>query len=248
VSSRVVEHAPAVDGSRADATPRSGVAVVARGVTQQYRRPDGSDLTVLDHLDLTIAPGERIAIEGRSGAGKSSLLALLGGLEPVHDGTLHVGDVDLAQLRSDDLAAYRRDTVGFVFQHFALLDTLTALENVELAMSVAAVGRARRRRAARALLGDVGLADRADHLPGALSGGERQRVAVARAVANEPRLLLADEPSGNLDPESTELVLELLDTVTRSLGCTFVVVTHDDAVSDRVERRLRLDEGVLVPA
>jgi putative ABC transport system ATP-binding protein len=248
VSFRVAEHAPHIDRDRGEQPRGSGVEVLARGVTQRYERPDGAVLTVLDGLDLLLTAGERVAIEGRSGAGKTSLLAVLGGLEPLVEGTLRVGDVDVSALRGDDLAAYRRDVVGFVFQHFGLIDSLTALENVELAMSMASVGRGRRRRAARDLLADVGIADRSDHLPGALSGGERQRVAIARAVANDPRLILADEPSGNLDPESTELVLDLLDALSRARGCTFVVVTHDDAVSSRADRRLRLTEGLLVPA
>jgi len=221
---------------------------VAQAITHGYRDAHGSELAVLTDLDLTLAPGEHVAVSGRSGAGKTTLLALLGGLERLQHGDLRIGAVDVSALEGDDLAAFRRDTVGFVFQHFGLLDSLTAVENVELAMSVAAVARPRRRARARALLDQVGMADRDDHLPAALSGGERQRVAIARAVANDPNLFLADEPTGNLDAESTALVLGLLDSITSERGCTFVVVTHDEAVSLRADRRLHLVQGALVPA
>jgi putative ABC transport system ATP-binding protein len=231
-----------------DDVPAGGVDVVAHAIRHGYRDPNGADLTVLTDLDLTLAAGEHVAVSGRSGAGKTTLLALLGGLEPLQRGELRIGGVDVGELAGDDLAAFRRETVGFVFQHFGLLDSLTALENVELAMSVAAVARPRRRSRARSLLDQVGMADRGDHLPAALSGGERQRVAIARAVANDPDLLLADEPSGNLDAESTALVLGLLDAITTERGCTFVVVTHDEAVARRADRRLHLERGTLVPA
>jgi ABC-type lipoprotein export system ATPase subunit len=222
-----------------------GVAIVAEGVSHCYPGADGSGLTVLDDLALEVEEGDRVAISGRSGAGKTTLLALLGGLERLQHGSLWVGGIDVASLAGDDLAAYRRETVGFVFQHFGLLDSLTALENVELALSVAAVAPRARRARARDLLGRVGLGERADHLPRALSGGERQRVAIARAAANDPRLILADEPSGNLDDESTALVLDLLDELVRGGGCTFVVATHDRAVAARADRRLRLENGSL---
>ncbi len=224
-----------------------GVEVSARGLSQRYRIPGGGELAVLENLDLELVSGERVAIVGRSGAGKTTLLALLGGLERLQRGELRVGDVDLTMLGGDDLAGYRRETVGFVFQHFGLVDSLTALENVELAMSIAAVNARDRRARAHGLLDQVGLADRADHLPGALSGGERQRVAIARAVANDPSLILADEPSGNLDADSTELVLDVLDSLAAERGCTFVIATHDRAVTARANRELRLESGVLKP-
>jgi ABC-type lipoprotein export system ATPase subunit len=218
------------------------------GVTHGYVGPEGAELVVLDDLDLTLGAGERVAISGRSGAGKSTLLALLGGLEQLQHGELQVGGVDVGRLRGDDLSAYRRQTVGFVFQHFGLLDSLTATENVELAMSVAAVPRRERRDRARDLLDRVGVGDRGEHLPAQLSGGERQRVAIARAVVNDPEILLADEPSGNLDEETTAVVLDLLDSLTADRGCTFVVVTHDVSVSARADRRLALENGSLIDA
>jgi ABC-type lipoprotein export system ATPase subunit len=225
--------------------PMRGLAIDAEGLSHHYPGVGGPGLTVLDDLALFVEEGERVAITGRSGAGKTTLLALLGGLERPQQGSLRVGGVDIASLAGDDLATYRRETVGFVFQHFGLLDSLTALENVELAMSVAGVAPRVRRARAHDLLARVGLGERADHLPRALSGGERQRVAIARAAANDPRLILADEPSGNLDDESTALVLDLLDELVRGRGCTFVIATHDRVVAARADRRLRLENGLL---
>ncbi len=227
---------------------RRGAGVVARHLTHGYRGPDGSELPVLSSLDLDVEAGERVAIAGRSGVGKSTLLALLGGLERLQGGELTIAGVDVGQLDHDDLAAFRRRTVGFVFQHFGLLDSLNAVENVELAMVMAAVPRTVRRQRARDLLEQVGLGDRAHHVPAALSGGERQRVAIARAVANDPQLLLADEPTGNLDEDTANVVLDMLDAFTVDLGCTFLVVTHDEAVSGRADRRLLLEHGSLSAA
>jgi ABC-type lipoprotein export system ATPase subunit len=227
---------------------RPGAAVVARALTHGYPGTDGSELEVLSALDLVLDAGERVAIAGRSGAGKSTLLALLGGLERLQGGALQIAGVDVGQLQDDDLAAFRRETVGFVFQHFGLLDSLSAIENVELAMIMAAMPRAARRRRAQDLLEQVGVGNRAEHLPAALSGGERQRVAIARAVANDPQLLLADEPTGNLDEETATVVLDTLDALTADRGCTFVVVTHDETVSRRADRRLVLEHGSLLAA
>ena len=225
----------------------AGVAIEARALTHAYPGHGDDDVVVLECVDLTLAAGERIAITGRSGAGKTTLLALLGGLERLQHGSLRVGIDDLSALDGDSLAAYRRETVGFVFQHFGLLGSLTALENVELAMAVASTPRRRRPARARELLDAVGLSARADHLPSALSGGESQRVAIARALANAPRLLLADEPTGNLDDESSARVLDLLAASADGHGCTLVVATHDELVAGRWDRRLVLDRGVLAP-
>lgn len=227
--------------------PLGGVAVSAHGITYDYRRHGEDDVRVLDDLELELAAGERLAVTGRSGAGKSTLLALLGGLEQPQTGRLQVGDVDLAQLGGDALAAFRGSTIGFVFQHFGLLGTLTAQENVELAMAVASLPRVARTKRARELLEAVGLGGRARHLPSALSGGESQRVAIARALANSPRLILADEPTGNLDDESTEVVLDLLGSLADGHGCTLVVATHDAKVASRWDRRLDLEQGALRP-
>jgi len=159
---------------------------------------------------------------------------------------LRVGRHDLARLSGDALAAYRRTTVGFVFQHFGLLDLLSARENVELALALADVPLHERHQRAGALLEGVGLGRRADHRPSALSGGERQRVAIARALANNPGLILADEPTGNLDAQTAMLVLELLERVHREQGCTLVVVTHNQAVAERADHRYLVDAGKLV--
>ncbi len=219
-----------------------GVRVVAEALEHRFGRGRGA-VPVLSGVDLDVPAGAHVALRGPSGAGKSTLLSLVGGLEAPQRGRLAVGDSDLATLRGGRLAAYRRSTVGFVFQHFGLVEVLTARENIAMALSLARVPPAERRARADDLLEAVGLADRGDHRPGALSGGERQRVAIARALANAPRLLLADEPTGNLDEESTELILDLLDAVRRQRGCTLLVVTHDPLVAARAESTLRLRDG-----
>jgi putative ABC transport system ATP-binding protein len=217
-------------------------AVTVRGLRHAYPTPEGP-LVVLDGIDVDIDGGEIVAITGPSGSGKTTLLSLLGGLEELQSGQVLVAGHDLAHLAGTALAAYRRSTVGFVFQDFGLLGQLTALENVELALTLSGVARRRRRARARALLDAVGLTPRAEHRPHALSGGENQRVAIARALANDPALVLADEPTGNLDNASTERVLDLLGALPETHGCTLLVVTHDDAVAARANRRLHLVDG-----
>jgi putative ABC transport system ATP-binding protein len=219
-----------------------GVAISARGLTHRYAAPEGT-LAVLAGVDLDVPAGGYVTVTGPSGAGKSTLLSVLGGLEPLQEGAARVGEVDLAGLAGDQLAAYRRATVGFVFQHFGLLEALTAAENVELAAVLAGVAPGARRRRAAELLDAVGLADRARHQPLKLSGGERQRVAIARALANRPRLLLADEPTGNLDEGSAATVIDLLEELRREHGCTLLVVTHNRVLAARAPVRIRLDEG-----
>ena len=217
----------------------AGVPVTARGLSMTYRSRDG-DVEVLRDFSLDVDTGERIAIMGPSGSGKTTLLALIGGLEAVQAGTITVGDLELSTLHGDALANYRHRTVGFVFQHFGLLGNLTALENVELAMSFSAGSSRVRRARAGSLLDAVGVAARSRHRPAELSGGEAQRVALARALANQPGLLLADEPTGNLDGTTAELVLDLLDAVTRDHGCTVITVTHDPRVANRSDRIVTL--------
>ena len=225
--------------------PMAGVAIDVRDLTHGYETPRGP-LRVLDAVSLSLPAGGYGAVTGSSGAGKTTLLAVLGGLERPDAGQVLVGGQDVAALRGDDLAAYRRTTVGFVFQHFGLLDTLTAAENVELACTLAGVAPGRRKARAAELLDAVGLAPRARHRPAALSGGERQRVAIARAMANAPALLLADEPTGNLDTESAERVVHLLETLRDEHGCTLVVVTHAADLAARAECRFGLERGALV--
>jgi putative ABC transport system ATP-binding protein len=221
---------------------RGGVAISVRGLTHRYRTPTGP-LVVLDDVDLDVPATGYAAVTGPSGAGKSTLLSVLGGLEPLQEGVATVGGTDLCGLHGDDLAAFRRATVGFVFQHFGLLEPLTAAENVELAGALAGRRPGERRRRAAELLEGVGLADRADHRPLQLSGGERQRVAIARALANRPRLLLADEPTGNLDEGSALSVIEALERSREEHGCTLVVVTHNRGLAARAPQCVALDRG-----
>jgi ABC-type lipoprotein export system ATPase subunit len=222
----------------------AGAAISVSGLGHRYRGRSGS-LTVLADLELQVEPGGYVAITGPSGAGKSTLLSILGGLDAPQAGTVVVGDHDLHHLRRNQLADYRRQTVGFVFQHFGLLESLTAAENIELACMLAGVAPKQRRARADELLRAVELGDRADHRPAALSGGERQRVAIGRALANQPRLVLADEPTGNLDDDSTELVIELLESLPAEHGCTLVLVTHDHRLARRATHRYQLDGGRL---
>ncbi|HEX2046257.1 MAG TPA: ABC transporter ATP-binding protein [Acidimicrobiales bacterium] len=219
-----------------------GVAITLRGLSHTYRTAEGP-LTVLGGLDLDLPDGGYAAVTGPSGAGKTTLLSLLGGLEQPQRGRIDVGGQDLTQLGGDGLAAYRRATVGFVFQHFGLLETLTAAQNVELAGTLAGATPAQRRRRALELLDAVGLSERADHRPSRLSGGERQRVAIARSLVNEPKLLLADEPTGNLDDDAAAMVVQLLEDARRRHGCTLVLVTHNRELAARAEQRVALERG-----
>jgi putative ABC transport system ATP-binding protein len=222
---------------------RLGSAIRLRRVSHWYRS-GRSRVEALHEIDLEIPAAGYVALTGASGAGKSTLLSLIGGLERPQSGELRVGEHRLRQLHGDALAAYRRATIGFVFQHFGLLDLLNARENVELAASLSR-SRLRRQDAAR-LLDEVGLRERAGHRPGELSGGERQRVAIARALVNDPSVILADEPTGNLDAASGARVLDLLERVHAERGCTLVVVTHNDSIAQRATRRYRLDAGRLI--
>jgi putative ABC transport system ATP-binding protein len=243
VSSDAAARLPLSEADRPRAVT-AAVGIHARDLEHTYGKGPGA-VRVLRGVDLDIAPGSHVALQGPSGAGKSTLLSLLGGLDRPSAGELKVGGFDLPTLHGGRLAAYRREVVGFVFQHFGLVDVLTARENVMLAMSLTGVPPRRRRERADEMLAAVGLEHRSDHRPSHLSGGEQQRVAIARALANHPRLLLADEPTGNLDEESAERVLDLLDQVVAERECTLVVVTHNKMVARRAELRLRLRDGVV---
>jgi putative ABC transport system ATP-binding protein len=218
----------------------SGAQVKIRGVAHAYGR---GTVPVLHDLDLDVERGEFLALTGPSGAGKSTLLSLVGGLEPLQSGSIVVAGHDLSSLSGDALADYRRSTVGFVFQHYGLVEVLTARENVELSLALSRTSPAERRVRAERLLEGVGLSHRVGHRPAELSGGERQRVAIARALANGPRLLLADEPTGNLDDETTMQVLGLLGEVHAETGCTLIVVTHERRVAERAGSVRRLRAG-----
>jgi putative ABC transport system ATP-binding protein len=233
---RDVAHGPKV--------ARLGSAIHLRGVTHWYRS-GRSHVEALHDIELDIPAGGYVALTGPSGAGKSTLLSLIGGLERPQSGSLTVGPHNLRELGVEELATYRRTTIGFIFQHFGLLDLLSARENIELAASLSASSKPRPQ--ARQLLDEVGLVDRAEHRPGQLSGGERQRVAIARALVNDPSLILADEPTGNLDAASAMRVLDLLERVHLERGCTLLVVTHNESVARRAEQRFQLDAGRLLP-
>ena len=222
--------------------PVPGASIDVRQLSHRFSSRAGT-VTVLDGLALHVESGGHVALVGASGVGKSTLLSVLGGLEAPQGGSVVVDGDDLSGLNRRELATFRRETVGFVFQHFGLLEALTAAENVELASSLAGVGGPTRRERAAELLDAVGLGARARHRPVELSGGERQRVAIARALANRPRLVLADEPTGNLDDDSTRLVVDLLESLPADHGCTLVVVTHDASIARRAERCYRLESG-----
>ena len=218
--------------------------VSVKGLTHRYGGGPAA-LSVLCGVDMEVEPGGYAAVTGVSGAGKSTLLAILGGLEQVQGGSVVVAGEDVARLQGRELARFRRERIGFVFQDFGLLTMLTARENVEVALALAGVPRRDRQANADRLLAEVGLTDRATHRPARLSGGELQRVAMARALANHPQVVLADEPTGNLDEGSAGRVMDLLERLRQERGCTLVVVTHNPELAARAERRLRLSRGRL---
>ncbi|HTJ37580.1 MAG TPA: ABC transporter ATP-binding protein [Dactylosporangium sp.] len=213
----------------------------ARGLSRRY----GSDDTLVravDDIDLDVPAGQALAVMGPSGCGKSTLLQLLGGLQRPTGGEVWLGGRRVDTMSERALAKLRRDRIGFVFQDFHLMDELTAVENVELAALLAGQPPRRARRRATYLLDRVGLADRARHLPSELSGGQRQRVAIARALSNEPDVVLADEPTGNLDTAATHEVLRLFDEL-RAAGQTLVVVTHDARIAAVADRVISMRDG-----
>ncbi len=218
--------------------------VRARGLRKEYGK-EASLVRAVDQVDLDVANGETLAIMGPSGCGKSTLLHLLGGLDRPSAGEIWLAGQRIDQLSERGLAALRRDCVGFVFQAFHLMDELTATENVELPLLLAGRPARTARRRAGQLLEQVGLADRGRHLPSQLSGGQRQRVAIARALANEPQVVLADEPTGNLDSEATLEVLRLLDGLHQA-GQTVVIVTHDSRIAATADRLISMRDGAFV--
>ena len=217
--------------------------VAVREVAKTYPI-NGQAVRALRGVSVVVNPGEYLAITGPSGSGKSTLLQVMGGLDHPTTGTVAILGTDLATLTDRDLTRLRLTKIGFVFQRFHLLPVLTARENVELPMAEAGLARAARARRARELLGYVGLEERADHRATQLSGGEMQRVALARALANEPALILADEPTGELDAATGTQILDLFDRLHRD-GVTIVVVTHDDRLAARAGRRIHLLDGLI---
>jgi len=211
-------------------------------VTKTYQQKKRT-VTALDGVDLEIPAGQMVAIQGPTGGGKSTLLQMLGALDRPTTGTVRLGDSELSAAGDRALAAARAREIGFVFQSFNLIPTLTAAENVETAFADGSTSKVERRERARSALAAVGLAERADHLPSELSGGQQQRVAIARALVKEPTVLLADEPTGSLDEATRDEIMDLLEGVWRDRGLTLVIVTHDSAVARRAQRRLRIAGG-----
>lgn len=217
--------------------------LIARNLTKEFDS-GAHHLTVLRDVTFEIPQGEFIAVVGPSGSGKTTLLGLLAGLDTPTRGQVILDGTDITNLTEDARAKLRGEKVGFVFQTFQLIPTLTALENVQVPLELRGERDAEAR--ARELLSRVGLADRVEHLPMQLSGGEQQRVALARAFANRPRILFADEPTGNLDGATGERIVALLDELNSEAGSTIVLVTHDIALAERAKRLIRLRDGVVV--
>ena len=216
--------------------------LTANQLTQRYD-VGGNVLTVLDHVSFSVEQGEFVAVIGASGSGKTTLLGLLAGLDTPSEGTVSLDGADLSAMDEDARARLRGEKVGFIFQSFQLIPTLTALENVQVPLDLRGDPAAATR--ARALLERVGLGERLHHFPMALSGGEQQRVAIARAFSNAPRILFADEPTGNLDSETGTRIVELLEALNRESGATIILVTHDAALAARAGRTIRLKDGVV---
>jgi putative ABC transport system ATP-binding protein len=212
------------------------------GVTKSYVKGAGT-VTAVRELDLRIGDGEWLAVQGRTGHGKSTLLNLLGGLDRPTSGTVELDGKNMARLSEIQMTRLRARRIGFIFQTFNLVPTLTAAENVETALIPLHLSGAQRRGRVHAALDSVGLADRAGHLPGELSGGQQQRVAIARALVKEPKVLLADEPTGNLDTDTRDEIINLIDKLWRELGLTLVLVTHDTAIARRAQRVGVMREG-----
>ena len=218
------------------------VLIDVHGLTRRVALP-GRELTILDEVGFRVYGGESLAIVGASGSGKSTLLALLAGLDVASSGDVRIAGTGLAALDEDARAKLRSERIGFVFQNFQLLPALTALENVMLPLELAGIDDAET--PARQILARVGLGERLDHYPRQLSGGQEQRVAIARAVVTDPALLLADEPTGDLDKKAAGEILELLEKLNSGFGKTIVMVTHDAHAAERAHRMVHLDKGVL---
>jgi putative ABC transport system ATP-binding protein len=220
----------------------------AREVTKSFRSGDGT-VTAVKGVTMTVADGEFVAVVGRSGSGKTTLMSLLGALEQPTSGMIFVDGQEITQLSLGELVHYRGRKIGFVFQSYNLVPNLTSIENVMLPMEFVGVGKAERKARAAQLLEQVELTgDKQQRKPGRLSGGEQQRVAIARALANKPSIILADEPAGNLDSQTSSMIIELLRGLSRSEGTTVIVVTHDATMADQADRVLRLEDGRLLPS
>lgn len=220
--------------------------IEVKNIVKTFKSGDTS-VTATDNISLSVPDGQFVSIVGRSGSGKSTLLSLLGALEKPTSGSIVVGSQDITRLHDRALIAYRGRTIGFVFQNYNLVPSLSAIENVMLPMEFAKVPKDQRIVRARQLLEHVGLAeDQMKRKPGRLSGGQQQRVAIARALANKPKLILADEPTGNLDSATGKMIFDLLHDLSRSENTTILVVTHDLEIAGKTDRTFKLEDGKLV--
>ncbi len=227
-----------------DSQRSSRPIVLIKGLFKSYRR-GVQEVPVLQGIDLTIEEGSFVALMGPSGSGKTTLLNLIAGIDGPDDGSLIVGGTDITRLTDAELARWRADHVGFIFQFYNLMPVLTALENVELPLLLQKLNRRQRREHALLALDLVGLVERVHHYPKELSGGQQQRVAIARAIVSDPLLIMADEPTGDLDKKSGEEVLDLLQQLNRDFGKTIIMVTHDPRAADKAGTVYHLDKGVL---
>jgi len=218
--------------------------IECRELTRTYRRGD-QEITPLDRLDLDVQQGEFLALMGPSGSGKTTLLNLIAGIDRPTSGELRVAGKDIARLSRSALATWRQTMVGYIFQLYNLVPVLTAYENIELPLLLQPLSRAERHRRVSSALHLVGLVDRHDHYPRQLSGGQEQRVAIARAIVTEPKILVADEPTGDLDKPSAHEILTLLQRLSREMNCTLVMVTHDPHATEYATRTLHLEKGRL---
>ena len=223
----------------------NGAPLVAiRNLSKSYRRGI-QIIPVLQDISLDIAEGEFLALMGPSGSGKSTLLNLIAGIDSADEGVIRIGDVEVSSLSEGELALWRAASVGFIFQFYNLLPVLTAFENVELPLLLTRLSRQERRQHVQTALAVVSLADRMDHYPSQLSGGQQQRVAIARAIVTDPAILVADEPTGDLDRVSAEEVLTLMDRLVNEFGKTIIMVTHDPRAADKAHLVRHLEKGVL---
>ena len=219
--------------------------VTIRNLSKIYRQGE-MEIAALDDVSLDIERGEFLSLMGPSGSGKSTLLHIIAGVDRPTSGSCHVGEIDVTELNESQLADWRNQNVGFVFQSFNLIPVLTAFENVELPLLLMNLSSAQRRELVNTALELVGIADRRKHLPKQMSGGQEQRVAIARAIATDPRLIVADEPTGNLDSASADTVLEILQTLSGKAGKTVIMVTHDPRAASHGSRTIHLEKGKLL--
>jgi putative ABC transport system ATP-binding protein len=243
-ASRKGEHVMTMTDTETPSAPDAAAPAQYRleGVTRTYTQK-GRIVKALAGVDLTIDAGDFVTIQGPTGGGKSTLLQLLGALDRPSTGSVHLGEIDIAAAGNGELGRIRAHEIGFVFQGFNLIPTLTAHENVDMALEPLGLSKDERSARVAAALSHVGLADRADHRPGELSGGQQQRVAIARAIVPNPAILVADEPTGNLDESTGESIVDLLFALRRERGATLVLVTHDLALARRCDRVIRLRSG-----